>query len=43
VIALDTNDFVRISIGGGDSTPSRGIVLVVLVVYLFLQSLPWRR
>ena len=39
VIALDTNDFVRISIEEVIHTLFEAIVLVVLVVYLFLQSL----
>jgi multidrug efflux pump len=38
-IALDTNDFVRISIEEVFHTLFEAIVLVVLVVYLFLQSL----
>jgi multidrug efflux pump len=38
-IALDTNDFVRISIEEVMHTLLEAIVLVVLVVYLFLQSL----
>ncbi len=38
-IALDTNDFVRISIEEVIHTLLEAIVLVVLVVYLFLQSL----
>ncbi|MGH8619280.1 MAG: efflux RND transporter permease subunit [Burkholderiales bacterium] len=38
-IALDTNDFVRISIEEVLHTLVEAIVLVVLVVYLFLQSL----
>src|SRR5512134_1402598 len=38
-IALDTNDFVRISIEEVIHTLFEAIVLVVLVVYLFLQSL----
>ncbi|MCC6211913.1 MAG: multidrug efflux RND transporter permease subunit [Burkholderiales bacterium] len=38
-IALDTNDFVRISIEEVLHTLLEAIVLVVLVVYLFLQSL----
>ncbi len=38
-IALDTNDFVRLSIEEVIHTLFEAIVLVVLVVYLFLQSL----
>ncbi len=38
-IALDTNDFVRISIEEVIQTLLEAIVLVVIVVYLFLQSL----
>jgi multidrug efflux pump len=38
-IALDTNDFVRLSIEEVVHTLFEAIVLVVLVVYLFLQSL----
>ncbi|MFO1311397.1 MAG: efflux RND transporter permease subunit [Burkholderiales bacterium] len=38
VIALDTNDFVRLSIQEVIKTLVEAIVLVVLVVYLFLQS-----
>ena len=38
VIALDTNDFVRLSIKEVLVTLAEAIVLVVLVVYLFLQS-----
>ena len=38
VIALDTNDFVRLSIKEVLKTLAEAIVLVVLVVYLFLQS-----
>jgi multidrug efflux pump len=37
-IALDTNDFVRLSIEEVIHTLFEAIVLVVLVVYLFLQS-----
>jgi multidrug efflux pump len=37
-IALDTNDFVRISINEVVHTLIIAVVLVVLVVYLFLQS-----
>ena len=37
-IALDTNDFVRISIEEVIQTLFEAIILVVLVVYLFLQS-----
>ena len=37
-IALDTNDFVRLSIKEVIKTLFEAIVLVVLVVYLFLQS-----
>ena len=37
-IALDTNDFVRLSIEEVIHTLIEAIVLVVLVVYLFLQS-----
>lgn len=39
VIALDTNDFVRLSIEEVIHTLIEALVLVVLVVYLFLQSL----
>ncbi len=38
VISLDTNDFVRLSIEEVMHTLFEAIVLVVLVVYLFLQS-----
>ncbi len=38
-IALDTNDFVRLSIDEVIKTLAEALVLVVLVVYLFLQSL----
>ena len=38
-IALDTNDFVRLSIEEVIKTLGEALVLVVLVVYLFLQSL----
>ena len=38
VIALDTNDFVKLSIEEVIHTLFEAIVLVVLVVYLFLQS-----
>ncbi|MBI5057167.1 MAG: multidrug efflux RND transporter permease subunit [Nitrospirae bacterium] len=38
-ISLDTNDFVRISIKEVEDTLFEAIILVVLVVYLFLQSL----
>ena len=38
LISLDTNDFVRISIEEVIHTLFEAIVLVVLVVYLFLQS-----
>ncbi len=37
-IALDTNDFVRLSIEEVLKTLAEALVLVVLVVYLFLQS-----
>jgi multidrug efflux pump len=37
-IALDTNDFVRLSIEEVLKTLAEAMVLVVLVVYLFLQS-----
>ena len=37
-ISLDTNDFVRISIDEVKKTLLEAILLVVLVVYLFLQS-----
>ena len=37
-IALDTNDFVRISIDEVIKTLFEALVLVVLIVYLFLQS-----
>lgn len=39
VVALDTNDFVRLSIEEVLKTLAEATVLVVLVVYLFLQSL----
>ena len=39
VIALDTNDFVRLSIEEVIKTLFEAVALVVLVVYLFLQSL----
>jgi multidrug efflux pump len=39
MISLDTNDFVRLSIEEVVKTLFEAIVLVVLVVYLFLQSL----
>jgi len=39
VIALDTNDFVRLSIEEVIHTLIVAVILVVLVVYLFLQSL----
>jgi len=38
VVSLDTNDFVRLSIKEVVHTLFEAIVLVVLVVYLFLQS-----
>ena len=38
-VALDTNDFVRLSIKEVIHTLIEAIVLVVLVVYLFLQSM----
>ncbi len=38
VISLDTNDFVRLSIDEVIKTLFEAVVLVVLVVYLFLQS-----
>jgi multidrug efflux pump len=38
VVALDTNDFVRLSIEEVIHTLFEAIVLVVLVVYVFLQS-----
>ncbi len=38
-IALDTNDFVKLSIKEVFHTLTEAVVLVVLVVYLFLQSL----
>ncbi len=38
-IALDTNDFVRLSIEEVIKTLAEALVLVVLVVYLFLQSI----
>ncbi len=37
-VALDTNDFVRLSIEEVIKTLAEALVLVVLVVYLFLQS-----
>ncbi len=39
VVALDTNDFVRISIKEVIKTLFEAIVLVVLIVFLFLQSI----
>ena len=39
VISLDTNDFVKLSIDEVKKTLLEAIVLVVLVVFLFLQSL----
>jgi multidrug efflux pump len=39
VVSLDTNDFVRLSIEEVIHTLIEAVVLVVLVVYLFLQSL----
>lgn len=39
VVSLDTNDFVRLSIKEVVNTLFEAILLVVLVVYLFLQSL----
>jgi len=39
LIALDTNDFVKLSIEEVIKTLFEAIVLVVLVVYLFLQSI----
>jgi multidrug efflux pump len=39
VISLDTNDFVRLSIEEVIHTLAEAVVLVVLVVFLFLQSL----
>jgi multidrug efflux pump len=39
VVSLDTNDFVRISIKEVIHTLFEAILLVVIVVYLFLQSL----
>lgn len=39
VISLDTNDFVKLSIDEVKKTLYEAILLVVLVVYLFLQSL----
>jgi len=38
VVSLDTNDFVKLSIEEVIHTLIEAIVLVVLVVYLFLQS-----
>jgi multidrug efflux pump len=38
VVSLDTNDFVRLSIKEVVKTLFEAIALVVLVVYLFLQS-----
>ncbi len=38
VVSLDTNDFVRLSIDEVKKTLFEAIVLVVLVVFLFLQS-----
>ena len=39
VVSLDTNDFVKLSIAEVKTTLFEAIVLVVLVVFLFLQSL----
>ncbi len=39
VVALDTNDFVRISIKEVIKTLFEAVVLVVLIVFLFLQSI----
>ncbi|MFN8753074.1 MAG: efflux RND transporter permease subunit [Betaproteobacteria bacterium] len=39
VVALDTNEFVRIAIDEVVHTLVEAVVLVVLIVYLFLQSL----
>lgn len=39
VISLDTNDFVKLSVDEVKETLLEAIVLVVLVVFLFLQSL----
>ena len=39
VVALDTNDFVRLSIEEVIHTLVEAVILVVLIVYLFLQSL----
>ncbi|MBS0320160.1 MAG: multidrug efflux RND transporter permease subunit [Proteobacteria bacterium] len=39
VVALDTNDFVRISIKEVVKTLFEAVVLVVLIVFLFLQSI----
>jgi multidrug efflux pump len=41
VIALDTTDFVRLSIEEVIHTLFEAIVLVVLVVYLFLPVSSW--
>lgn len=38
VVSLDTNDFVRLSIKEVERTLFEAIILVILVVYLFLQS-----
>jgi multidrug efflux pump len=38
VVALDTNDFVRLSIEEVIHTLIEAVILVVLIVYLFLQS-----
>ena len=38
LVALDTNDFVRLSIKEVLKTLLEAVVLVILVVYLFLQS-----
>jgi hypothetical protein len=38
IVALDTNDFVKLSIEEVIHTLAEAIVLVVLIVYLFLQS-----
>ncbi len=38
VVSLDTNDFVKLSIKEVIHTLIEGVVLVILIVYLFLQS-----
>jgi multidrug efflux pump len=38
VVSLDTNDFVKLSIEEVEHTLMEAVILVVLIVYLFLQS-----